>query len=63
MNRMQFKHEAAIAAMNALLTENPNTSKLFIAKEAVKMAEILSNEVYGEEIKWPQESLNIQVTD
>jgi hypothetical protein len=53
MNRMQFKHEAAIAAMSAILTENPNTSKLFIAKEAVKMAEILSHEMYGEEIKWP----------
>jgi hypothetical protein len=39
--------------MNALLTENPNTSKLFIAKEAVKMGEILAKEMYGEEIKWP----------
>jgi hypothetical protein len=54
---MQFEHEATIAAMNALLTENPNTSKLFIAKEAVKMGEILANEVYGERIKWPQEDL------
>jgi hypothetical protein len=53
MNRMQFKHEAAIAAMNALMIENSKTSKLWIAKEAVQMAEILSNEVYGEEIQWP----------
>lgn len=63
MNRIQFKHEAAIAAMNALVIDNSGTSKLWIAKEAVQMAEILANEVYGEEIKWPQESLNIQVTD
>ena len=53
MNRMQFNHEAAIAAMNALVIDNSGTSKLWIAKEAVKMAEILANEVYGEETKWP----------
>jgi hypothetical protein len=53
MNRIQFKHEAVIAAMNALMIDNPQTSKLWIAKEAVQMAEILSNEVYGEDIKWP----------
>jgi len=53
MNRIQFKHEAAIAAMNALMIDNSQTSKLWIAKEAVQMAEILSNEVYGEDIKWP----------
>jgi len=53
MNRMQFKHEAAIAAMNALMIENSKTSKLWIAKEAVQMAEILSHEMYGEETKWP----------
>jgi hypothetical protein len=57
MNRMQFKHEAAISAMNALMIENSKTSKLWIAKEAVQMAEILANEVYGEEIQWPQEDL------
>ena len=57
MNRMQFKHEAAIAAMNALMIENSKTSKLWIAKEAVQMAKILANEVYGEEIKWPIEDL------
>ena len=53
MNRIQFKHEAVIAAMNALMIDNSQTSKLWIAKEAVQMAEILSNEVYGEDIKWP----------
>jgi hypothetical protein len=53
MNRMQFIHEAAIAAMNALMIENSKTSKLWIAKEAVQMAEILANEVYGERIQWP----------
>ena len=57
MNRMQFIHEAAIAAMNALMIENSKTSKLWIAKEAVQMAEILANEVYGERIVWPQEDL------
>lgn len=57
MNRMQFKHEAVIAAMNALMIDNCKTSKLWIAKEAVQMAEILANEVYGEEIRWPQEDL------
>jgi hypothetical protein len=59
MNRIQFKHEAAITAMNALMVHNPSTSKLYIAKEAVQMAEILSNEVYGEEIKWPKEDLTL----
>jgi len=32
MNRIQFKHEAAIAAMNALMIDNSQTSKLWIAK-------------------------------
>jgi len=59
MNRIQFKHEAAIAAMNALVIDNSGTSKLWIAKEAVQMAEILANEVYGEEIKWPKEDLTL----
>jgi len=43
--------------MNALMIENSKTSKLWIAKEAVQMAEILANEVYGERIQWPQEDL------
>jgi hypothetical protein len=59
MNRIQFKHEAAIAAMNALVIDNSGTSKLWIAKEAVQMAEILANEVYGEEIKWPKEDITL----
>jgi len=39
------------------MIENSKTSKLWIAKEAVQMAEILANEVYGERIQWPQEDL------
>jgi hypothetical protein len=57
MTREEFYNQAVISAMNALMIYNPNTSKLYIAKEAVKMAEILSNEVYGEEIEWPKERL------
>jgi len=49
-SREEFKEEAILLAMQALITNGAGVSAKYIAKEAIKYAEEITGRVYGEEI-------------
>jgi hypothetical protein len=49
-SREEFKEDAILLAMQALITNGAGVSAKYIAKESIKYAEELTNRVYGEEL-------------
>ena len=48
--REEFKEDAILLAMQALITNGAGVSAKYIAKEAIKYGEELTHRIYGEEI-------------
>lgn len=49
-SREEFKEDAILLAMQALITNGAGVSAKYIAKEAIKYAEELTHRLYGEEV-------------
>ena len=47
--REEFKEDAILLAMQALITNGAGVSAKYIAKEAIKYGEELTSRLYGEE--------------
>jgi hypothetical protein len=47
--REEFKEDAILLAMQALITNGAGVSAKYIAKEAIKYGEELTHRLYGEE--------------
>ena len=48
-SREEFKEDAILLAMQALITNGAGVSAKYIAKESIKYAEELTHRLYGEE--------------
>ena len=48
--REEFKENAILLAMQALITNGAGVSAKYIAKEAIKYAEELTHRLYGDEV-------------
>lgn len=49
-SRKEFKEDAILLAMQALITNGAGVSAKYIAKEAIKYGEELTHRLYGEEL-------------
>ena len=49
-SREEFKEDAALLAMQALISIGTGVSAKYIAKDAIKYAEELASRLYGEEL-------------
>lgn len=48
-SREEFKEDAILLAMQALITNGAGVSAKYIAKEAIKYGEELTHRIYGEQ--------------
>lgn len=48
--REEFKEDAILLAMQALITNGAGVSAKYIAKEAIKYGEELTSRLYGDEV-------------
>ena len=49
-SREEFKEDAILLAMQALITNGAGVSAKYIAKEAIKYGEELTSRLYGDEV-------------